>query len=52
MGSKTIIAEEEMIKLKDLLNETIACGECLSYVYTYAVRSKSRPRSPDGECSY
>ena len=28
-----------MIKLKDLLNETIACGECLSYVYTYAVRS-------------
>ena len=28
-----------MIKLKDLLNETIACGECLSYVYTYAVKS-------------
>jgi hypothetical protein len=28
-----------MIKLKDLLNETIACGECLSYAYTYAVKS-------------
>jgi anti-sigma regulatory factor (Ser/Thr protein kinase) len=39
MGSKTIIAEEEMIKLKDLLKETIACGECLSYAYTYAVKS-------------
>ena len=28
-----------MIKLKDLLKETIACGECLSYAYTYAVKS-------------
>ena len=28
-----------MIKLKGLLNETIACGECLSYAYTYAVKS-------------
>ena len=28
-----------MIKLKDLLNETIACGECLSYAYKYAVKN-------------
>ena len=29
-----------MIKLKSLLNEkTIACGECLSYAYKFAIRS-------------
>jgi len=28
-----------MIKLKSLLTEVIACGECLSYAYKYAIRS-------------
>ena len=31
-----------MIKLKDLLNETIACGECLQYAYTYAVMNQEK----------
>ena len=32
-----------MIKLKSLLSEkTIACGECLSYTYTQAVRNHTR----------
>ena len=31
-----------MIKLKDLLNETIACGECLTYTYTQAVRNHTK----------
>ena len=31
-----------MIKLKDLLNETIACGECLTYTYTQTVRNHTK----------
>ena len=32
-----------MIKLKDLLNETIACGECLSYAWrTYIVNQDNK----------
>ena len=28
-----------MIKLKDILNETIACGECLSYTYKQTMKN-------------
>ncbi len=32
-----------MIKLKDLLNETIACGECLSYAWkTYIMNQDNK----------
>ncbi len=29
-----------MIKLKDLLNETIACGECLQYAWNTYIRNQ------------
>ncbi len=31
-----------MIKLKSLLNETIACGECLSYTYTQTMKNHKK----------
>ena len=31
-----------MIKLKDILNETIACGECLSYTYKQTMKNHKK----------
>ena len=31
-----------MIKLKSLLNETIACGECLSYTYKQTMKNHKK----------